>query len=174
MSDKVEATDTEREKHSKKDMEEMNKRHGTVNGKLWSCNFLCHAVQTGCTLEKSLTQDKLVVEAGTRGNSVEPQRKKRVSTPITRIDSTMASGGIRSAMKVGVSNSARTIEDSGSPTSAQPNAKTWANTWEMMNRTLEAFATMNTDSSDRGSGKSRKNFKKPTEFKDDSDGCIDT
>ena len=28
-----------------------------------------------------------------------------------------------------------------------------------MNRTLEAFATRNTDSSDRGSGKNRKTFK---------------
>ena len=44
----------------------------------------------------------------------------------------------------------------------------------MMKRTLEAFATRNADSSDRGSGKSRKIFKKPKEFKDDSDGCIDT
>ena len=44
----------------------------------------------------------------------------------------------------------------------------------MMNRTLEAFATRNTDSSDRGSGKSRKTFKKPKEFNDDSDGCIGT
>ena len=43
----------------------------------------------------------------------------------------------------------------------------------MMNRTLEAFATRNTDSSERGVGKSRKTFKKPKEFKDDSDGCID-
>ena len=51
---------------------------------------------------------------------------------------------------------------------------TWASTWEMMNRTLEAFATRNTDSSDRREGKSRKTFKKPKEFKDDSDGCIDT
>ena len=51
---------------------------------------------------------------------------------------------------------------------------TGANTWEMMNRTLEAFATRNTESSDRGSGKSRKTFKKPKEFKDDSDGCIHT
>ena len=32
----------------------------------------------------------------------------------------------------------------------------------------------NTNSSDRGSNKSRKTFKKPKEFKDDSDGCIDT
>ena len=51
---------------------------------------------------------------------------------------------------------------------------TWANTWEMMNRTLEAFATRNSDSSERGGGKSGKIFKKPKEFKDDSDGCIDT
>ena len=50
----------------------------------------------------------------------------------------------------------------------------WASTWEMMNRTLEAFATRNTDSSERGGGKSRKTFNKPKEFKDDSDGCIDT
>ena len=50
----------------------------------------------------------------------------------------------------------------------------WASSWEVMNRTLEAFATRNTDSSERGGGKSRKTFKKPKEFKDDSDDCIDT
>ena len=44
----------------------------------------------------------------------------------------------------------------------------------MMNSTLEPFATRNTDSSDRESGKSRKTFKKPNEIKDNSDGCIDT
>ena len=44
----------------------------------------------------------------------------------------------------------------------------------MMNTTLEAFATRNTDTSDGGGGKSRKTFKKPKDFKDDSDGCIDT
>ena len=43
-----------------------------------------------------------------------------------------------------------------------------------MNRTLEAIATRNTGSSDGGAGKSRKTFKKPEEFKDDSNGCIDT
>ena len=77
-------------------------------------------------------------------------------------------------MKVGVSNTTRATDDSGSNTCVQPDAMTWANTWETMNRTLEAFATRNTDSSDRGSGKSRKTFKKPKEFKDDSDGCNDT
>ena len=49
----------------------------------------------------------------------------------------------------------------------------WTSTWKMMNRTLEAFATRNTYSSDRGSGKSRKTFKKLKKFIDDS-GCIDT
>ena len=51
---------------------------------------------------------------------------------------------------------------------------TWASTWEVMNRTLEPFAKSNTDSIERGGGRSRKTFKKPKEFKDDSDGCIDT
>ena len=44
----------------------------------------------------------------------------------------------------------------------------------MMNWTLAAFATRNTYSSDRGGGKSGKTFKKPKEFKDNSDGRIDT
>ena len=34
MSDKVETTDKEREKHIKKDMKEMKKRYDTVNEKL--------------------------------------------------------------------------------------------------------------------------------------------
>ena len=77
-------------------------------------------------------------------------------------------------MKVGASNSTRTTEESGLHTGRQLDAMTWAITWEMMNRTLEAFATRNTDSSERGCYKSRKTFKKPKEFKDDLDGCIDT
>ena len=36
MSDKVEATDKEREKKFKKDMQEMKQRYDTVNCKLWS------------------------------------------------------------------------------------------------------------------------------------------
>ena len=36
MSDKVETTDKEREKHIKKDMEEMKQRYDTVNEKLWN------------------------------------------------------------------------------------------------------------------------------------------
>ena len=77
-------------------------------------------------------------------------------------------------MKVGASNPTATTDESSSYTGVQPDAMTWANTWEVMNRTLEAFATKNTVSSDRGNGKSQKTFKKLKEFKDDSDGCIDT
>ena len=127
-------------------------------------------------LRNSIAQDKLVLgkPSGTRVDFVEPQRKQRECTPLIRFDSTMASGGTRTAKKVRASNSTRTSEDSGSHTGVQSDAKTWASTWQVMNRTLEAFAARNTDSSNRGSGKSRKTFKKPKEFKDDSDGCIDT
>ena len=77
-------------------------------------------------------------------------------------------------MKSGTSNTTNGPGDSTTSNNVGPDAMKWANTWEMMNRTLEAFATRNTDQSERGGGKSRKTFKKPKEFKDDSDGCIDT
>ena len=77
-------------------------------------------------------------------------------------------------MKGGTSNTTNTPEDSSTNTNVAPDAMTWASTWEMMNKTLEAFATRNTDSSERGSGKSRKDFKEPKDLKDHSDGCIDT
>ena len=127
-------------------------------------------------LRKSIAQDKLVADkpSGTSVDFVEPQRKKLESTPLPRIDSTMESGWTRTAMKGGASNSTRIPEDSTTHAGVPTDAMTWARTWQMINRTLVALATRNTDSIDRGSGKSRKTFKKPKEFKDDSDGCIDT
>ena len=80
----------------------------------------------------------------------------------------------KTAMKGGASNSTRIPGDSSAHTSTTPDAIRWASIWEMMNKTHEVFATRNIDSSDRGGGKSRKTFKKPKEFEDDSDGCIDT
>ena len=77
-------------------------------------------------------------------------------------------------MKNGTSKTTNGPEDSTTSNNVGPDAMMWASTWEMMNRTLEAFATRNTDLSERGGGKSRKTFKKLKEFKDDSDGCIDT
>ena len=52
-------------------------------------------------LGNSIAHDKLVVDkpSGTRVDFVEPQRKKQNYTPLHRIDSTMASGGTRTAMK---------------------------------------------------------------------------
>ena len=76
-------------------------------------------------------------------------------------------------MKCGTSNT-NAREDSSTNNNVAPDAMTWASTWEMMNKTLEAFATRNTDSSERGSSKPRKTFKKPKKFKDDLDGRIDT
>ena len=77
-------------------------------------------------------------------------------------------------MKSGTSNTTNGSGESTRSNNVGPDAMTWASTWEMMNRTLEAFATRNTDSSERGVGESRKTFNKPKEFTDDSDGCIDT
>ena len=77
-------------------------------------------------------------------------------------------------MKSGTANTTSGPRDSTTNNNVGPGAMTWASTLELMNRTLEAFATRNTDSSARGGSKSRKTFKKPKEFKDDSDGCIYT
>ena len=152
-------------------MEEMKTRYDTVNEKLGSQETRMDTMGKGqaesscaiqskldALLRKSTAQDKLVVEkpSGTRVDFVEPQRKKREYTLLARTDSTMASGGIRTAMKVGASNSTMTTEESGSYTGVQPDAMRWALTWQLMNMALEAFATRNTDSSDRGSSKSRK------------------
>ena len=108
MSDKVEAIDKEREKHIKKHMEEMKKQYDKVNEKLGSLETkmdIMGMVQAegSCAIQSKLdallrnpiTQDKLVVEkpSGTKVDFVEPQRKKRESTPLARIDNTMVSGG---------------------------------------------------------------------------------
>ena len=67
-------------------------------------------------------------------------------------------------MKRGTSNTTNGPGDSTTSNNVGPDAMTWASNWEMMNKSLEAFATRNTDSSERGVGKSRKTFKKPKEF----------
>ena len=86
----------------------------------------------------------------------------------------MGTRGSNTIRKCGTSNSTNVPGDSSTNTNVAPDTMTWASTWEMMNMTLEAFATRNTDSSERGSGKSRKTFKKLREIKDDSVGYIHT
>ena len=63
-------------------------------------------------------------------------------------------------MKSGTANTTSGPGDSTTHNNVGPDVMTWASTWEMMNRTLEAFATRNTDSSDRGSKKIQENFQK--------------
>ena len=102
MADKVETTDKEREKHIKKDMEEMKKTYDTVNEKLWNLRTRLDtmskepaessaAIQSklDSLLRNSTAQDKLADDEplGTRVDFEEPQRKKREYTPLPRIDS---------------------------------------------------------------------------------------
>ena len=102
MSDKVEATDKEREKHIKKDMEEMKKRYDTVNEKLWNLDTRMDTMgkdqaESSCAIQSkpdapmrnSIAQDKLVIEKPSL-DFVEPQLKKLEFTPFARIDNTMA------------------------------------------------------------------------------------
>ena len=189
MSDKVEATNKEREKHIKKDMQEMKQRYDTVNEKLWNLETRMDKMsrdqaENSCAIHSKLdallristAQDKLVADRpqGTRVDFIEPQRNKRESTPLPRIATSTGAGGSKDIMKGGTSSTTNARENSITKNNVAPDAMTWASTWEMINRTLEAFATRKTDSSEIGSGKSRKTFKKPKEFKEDSDGCIDT
>ena len=57
-------------------------------------------------LRNPIAQEKLVAEKppGTRVDFVEPQRKKRESTPLPRIDSSIGSGWTRTAIIGGASN----------------------------------------------------------------------
>ena len=191
MTDKVEATNKERERNIKKDLQQLKNRYDDVNSQIGSlekrldtmsknqAESSC-AIQTklDAILRNSTSQERPAADRtqGTRVDFVEPQRGKRQSTPLplTRDTVSIAPTADKTIMKSGNSTTTSGPGDSTASSNAGPDAMTWASTWEMMNRTLEAFATRNTNSSDRRDGKSRKTFKKPKEFKDDSDGCIDT
>ena len=97
MSDKVEATDKEREKNIKKDMQEIKQRYDTVNSKLGSLETRMNTMsrdqaESSCAiqakldaiLKNSLSQDKPVTDRtqGNRVDFVEPQRNKRESKPL--------------------------------------------------------------------------------------------
>ena len=85
-------------------MEEMKRTYDTVNEKLWNLRTRLDtmskepaensgAIQSklDSLLRNSTAQDKLADDKppGTRVDFVEPQRKKRESTPLPRIDSSM-------------------------------------------------------------------------------------
>ena len=191
MSDKVEATNKDRDENINKYMQAMKQRYDTVNSKLGSLETRMDtmsrdqaesscAIQTklDAILRNSTSQDRPVTDRtqGNRVDFVELQRNKRKSTPscYPGVQRASVQGEGKTIIKSGTSTTANGPGDSTTSNNLGPDAMTWASTWEMMNRTLEAFATRNTDSSEKGGGKSRKTFKKPKEFKDDSDGCIDT
>ena len=170
-------------------MEEIKKRYDTMNEKLWNLetrmDTMCKdQAESSCSIQSkldallriSIAQDKLVADKpqGFRVDFVEPQRKKRESTPLPGIATSIGAIGSETTMKGGTANSTNAPGDSSTHTKVTPDAMTWMSTREMMNRKLETFATRITDSSDRGKGKSRKTFKKSKDFKADSDGCIDT
>ena len=180
MSDNVDATDGERDKNIKKDMQEMKQRYDAVSSQLGSLETRMDTMsrdqaESSCAIQAKLdailrnstSQDRLTSwnHNGTNGN------QHRYLYPGMR--RAQHRGG-KAIMKSGTANTTSGPGDSTTHNNVGPDAMTWASTWEMMNRTLEAFATRNTDSSDRGGSKSRKIFKKPKEFKDDSDGCLDT
>ena len=110
MSDKVEATDKEQEKHIKKDMQEMKQRYDTVNEKLWNLETRMDTMskdqaESSCAIQsklevllrKSIAQEKLVADKpqGTRFDFIEPQRNKEESTPLPRIATSTGAGGPR-------------------------------------------------------------------------------
>ena len=177
MSDKVDTTDGERDKNIKKDMQEMKQRYDAVNSKLGSLETRMDTMsrdqaESSCAIQAKLdailrnstSQDRPAAERtqGNRVDFVEPQRNKRQSTPLPLprdAASTAPGGGGKAIMKSGTANTTSGPGDSTTHNNVGPDVMTWASTWETMNRTLEAFATRNTDSSDRGSNKSRKNFK---------------
>ena len=160
----------------------MKNRYDFVNVKLWNLETSMDTMskdqaESSCAIQSkldallrnSIAQDKLMADKpqGTRVDFVEPQLKKRESTLLPWIATSIGVVGSKAAVKDGTKGSKNAPGDSSTDTSVTPDAMTWAST-------LEAFAIRNTESSDRGSGKSRKTFEKPKEFIDDSDSCIDT
>ena len=110
MSDKVEATDKERVKHIKKDMQELKQRFDTLNEKLWNLETRMDAMskyqaESSCAIQSKLdallristAQDKLVADRpqGTRVDIKETQRNERESTPLNRIATSTGAGGPR-------------------------------------------------------------------------------
>ena len=113
MSKKVEGIDKERERHIKKDMQEMKQRYETVNEKLWNLETRMDTMsrdqaESSCAIQskldallrKSTPQEKLVTDRpqGTRVEFIEPQRNKREFTPLQRIAASTGAGGSKTRL----------------------------------------------------------------------------
>ena len=166
-------------------MQEMKQRYDTVNSKFRSLETRIDTMtreqaESSCAIQSKLdaivrnstSQDKVVTDRtqGKRVDFVNPQQAGVHTVTVTPGCSEHRTRGAKTIMKSRTSNTTNGPGDSTTSNKMGPDATTWASTWEMMNRTLEAFATRNTDSSERGGGKSRKTFEESKEFKDNSDG----
>ena len=142
----------------------MKKRYDTVNEKLWKPETRMDTMskdqaESSCAIQSKLDAllrnyiqlDKLVADKtqGTRVDFVEPQRKKKESTLLPRIATSIGAVESKTTMKGGTKDSTKVPGDCGTHISVTPDAMTWASTWEMLNIILEAFATKNTETSDR-------------------------
>ena len=144
MSDKVEATEGERDKNIKKDMQEMKQRYDAVNSQLGSLETRMDTMRRDQAESSSAIQAKLVailrnstsqdrpVTDRTQGNIVdfvEPQRNKRQSTPLPLPrDVVSTAPGAKTIVKSGTANTTSGPEDSTTYNNVGPDAMTWAST----------------------------------------------
>ena len=134
MANKIKTTDKEREKHTKKDMEEMKRRCETVRAKLWNLETRMDTMsrdqaETSCAIKPKLdallrnsyvqektVSDKTEKQTGTKIDFVEPQCMKQESTPLPQINNSIGSVITKTAIKRGVPNSTRIPRDSSAHT----------------------------------------------------------
>ena len=129
MSDKVEATDKDREENINKDMQVIKQRCDAVNSQLGSLEMRMDTLsrdqaESSCAihakldaiLRNSTSQDRPVMDR-TQGNRIdflEPQRNKRESTPLPlpRGAVSIGPGGAKTIIKSGTSTTTNGLGNS--------------------------------------------------------------
>ena len=146
MSDKVDATDGERDKNFKKYLQQLKNRYDDVNSHLGSLETRMDAMsrnqaKSSCAIQAKLdailrnstSQDRPAAARtqGSRVDFVEPQRNQRQSTPLplTRDAVSTAPIAVKTIMKNGTANTTSGPGDSTAHSNAGPDAMTWASTW---------------------------------------------
>ena len=140
MSDKVNATDEEREKNIKKDLQQMKNRYDDVNNQLGSLETRMEAMsrtqaESSCAIQAKLdailrnstSQDRPAADRsqGNRVDFVEPQRNKRQSTPLPLTWAVnTAPVAAKTIMKSGTANTTSGPGDSMTHSNAGPDAMT--------------------------------------------------
>ena len=128
-----------------------------------SSKLVCHLIEIRhapeklyCSRENKTGQNRK--EDRIKGGLCGTIRKKQESTSLPLIKNNIGSGMSKLATKRGVSNTTRIPRESSAHMSVTTGAMTWANNGEIINRALEAFATRNTESGNKGGGKKKKTF----------------